>query len=184
MNEPVRILADYLDGTTSGSTSVTAVLALSDFPKDGTDTLPTLPTTQIFDSTRDGFVARGVFPKDGSVTYPLVAVAFGGMRYEIGETTHSGGALIQQGICTTIITIAHRLNDSDEGVEDVGYLSRAVKGCLTLFDAPGNLARRERNGFQLHHMLRMQESPISAEDDDKLIGTQFTIDWQSHESTP
>jgi hypothetical protein len=147
MNEPVRILADWLNGTTAGSTSVTAVLALSDFPKDSADSLPSNPTH--YDSTRHGFAARGVFPRDGSVTYPCVVVGFAGMQYPVDEQTQTAGAKVQQGICSLVVTVAHRLQDSDEGVEDVGYLTRAVKGSLTLFDVPGDVAQRARNGFQL-----------------------------------
>lgn len=182
MNEPVRILADWLNGQTSGSTSVTAVLQLSDFPKDGSDSLPSAPTH--YDSTRHGFAARGVFPKDSSVTYPCVVVGFGGLRYDVAEQTHTANAKLQAGTCTLHVTVAHRLQDSDEGVEDVDYLVRAVKGSLTLFDAPGGLAARARNGFQLLAIQRVALSPITAEDDDKLIGTQFTIDFLTHESTP
>lgn len=182
MNEPVRILADWLAGTTAGSTSVTAVIALSDFPKDSADSLPGNPT--YYDSTRNGFAARGEFPKDGSVTYPCVVTGFGGLRYDVEEKNHTDGAKLQEGVCTLVVTVAHRLQDSDEGVEDVGYLVRAVKGSLTLFDAPGGLTARTRNGFSLLTLQSVALSPISSETDDKLIGTQFTLIFLSHETTP
>lgn len=183
MNEPVRILADALNGTTVGSTSVATVLALSDFPKDTADSLPSNPTH--YDSTRNAFAARQEFPKDGSVTYPMVVVAFGGMRYDVAEHIHTGGAKVQQGVCTLFVTVAHRLQDTDEGVEDVGYLVRAVKGALTYFDVPGSITSRERNGFQLGAITGpVTLSPISSELDDKLIGTQFRIDFLTYESTP
>lgn len=182
MNEPVRLVADWLNGTTAGSTSVTAVLALSDFPKDSADSLPSNPTH--YDSTRHGFAARGVFPRDGSVTYPCVVVGWAGLRYDLQRKQHTSAAKMQQGECTVAITIAHRLSDSDEGVEDVGYLTRATLGSLALFHAPDELAARTRNGVQLGECTAMVLATIRAEDDDKLIGTQILLTYLTQETTP
>ena len=129
MNEPVRIVADWLDGTTAGSTSVAAILDVDNFPKDAADAFPADPTH--YDSTRHGFAARGEFPRDGSVTYPCVVVGFGGVQYSKEAELSTENAKLEEGEVTVSVTVAHRLQDSDEGVEDVGYLVPAVKGSLT-----------------------------------------------------
>lgn len=182
MNEPVRIVADWMAGTTAGSTSVTGILQLSDFPKDSADSLPSLPTH--YDSTRNGFAARGVFPKDGSVTYPCVVTGFASLDYGEQRKTHTGNADLQQGECRVTVTIATRLQDSDEGVEDVGYLVRATLGSLALLNAPDKFAARTRNGFQLLECIGMSMRNVRAEDDDKLIGTQIELTYLTHETTP
>jgi hypothetical protein len=182
MNEPVRIVGDWLNGTTSGSTSVATIIALSDFPKDAADSLPSNPTH--YDSTTHGFAARGEFPKDDSVTYPCVVVGFGGLRYEIAEEQkHTADALLQRGNATVHITVAHRLQDSDEGVEDVGYLVRAVKGSLTHFHR-ADVSKRTRNGFQLIACESITMANVRSETDDKWIGTQMTLTYSTHETTP
>lgn len=182
MNEPVRIVADWLAGTTAGSTSVAGMLALSDFPKDAADSLPDNPTH--YDSTRNGFAARGVFPKDGSVAYPCVVVGYAAMRWDGEPATHTGNAQLEPGEVQVAVTVAHRLQDSDEGVEDVGYLVRAVKGSLTRLNRPERMAERTRNGFQLLACQNISAEPIKAEDDDKLIGTQLLLTYSTHETTP
>jgi hypothetical protein len=182
MNEPVRIVADWLNNVTTGATSVTEILALSDFPKDSADSLPSNPTH--YDSTRNGFAARGVFPRDGSVTYPCVVVGFMGLRYDVFRKEHTADAKLQQGEATVTVTVAQRLQDSDEGVEDVGYLVRAVKGSLDLLHAPDKLAERTRNGVSLLHLTSMTMGNVRAEDDDKLIGIQFVLTYATHETTP
>jgi len=182
MNEPARIVADWLNDVTSSATSVSDIIALSDFPKDAADSLPTAPA--IYDSSRNGFAARGVFPKDGSVTYPCIVVGFVGLRYENFRKTHDSNAKLQQGEATVTVTIAHRLQDSDEGVEDVGYLVRATKGSLDVLHGPTKLAARTRNGISLLHLTALTMGNVRAEDDDKLIGTQFVLTYATHETTP
>lgn len=183
MNEPVRIVADWLNGTTSGSSSVATVLALSDFPKDAADSLPSNPTH--YDSTRHPFAARGEFPRDASVSYPCVVVGWGGYRDEISPAeTQSAGSHITRSEATVLVTIAHRLQDSDEGVEDVGYLHRAVRGSLALFHAEGVGAARTRNGVQLVQCLSSTSTPVSSEKDDKWIGVQITLNYSMFETTP
>lgn len=182
MNEPVRIVADWLNGTTSGSTSVAATLDLDDFPKDAADSFPADPTH--YDATRHGFAARGVFPRDGSVTYPCVVVGFAGMRYEKEAEKSTENAKLEEGEAQVAVTVAHRLQDSDEGVEDVGYLVRAVKGSLTRFHKADGFTARTRNGFRLLACTSLTLSPVRAEDDDKLIGTQLLLTYTTHETTP
>lgn len=182
MNEPVRIVADWLNGTTASSSSVATILALSDFPKDTADSLPANPTH--YDATRHGFAARGQFPRDGSVTYPCVVVGFGGMRYDFQRKTHTGNAQLQQGEATVVVTVASRLQDTDENVEDIGYLVRATLGSLARLHAPTQLAGRTRNGVQLLECTAMQLVPIRGEPEDLLVGTQITLTYLTHETTP
>lgn len=182
MNEPVRIVADWLAGTTAGSTSVAAILALSDFPKDSADSLPSNPTH--YDSTRNAFAARGEFPRDGSVTYPCVVVGFGGLQYPKEAELSTENAKLEEGEATVIVTVAHRLQDSDEGVEDVGYLVRAVKGSLTRLHEAEKQAARTRNGFALLVCSGCSLSAIRSDVDDKFIGVQLTLSYTTHETTP
>jgi hypothetical protein len=166
MNEPVRIVADWLNGTTSGSTSVTAILALS------------------YDATRHAFAARGEIPRDGSATLPCVVVGFGGIRYDELAQIHSGAAQLQRGECTVVVTVAHRLQTTETGVMRTDYLLRAVLGSLSLLNAPGKLAARERNGFQLVACLSVSVAPIATTTEDLWIGSEITLLYQSHETTP
>jgi hypothetical protein len=109
---------------------------------------------------------------------------FGGLRYDMTKQTHTGNAKLQEGEATVVVTIAHRLQDSDEGGEDVGYLVRATLGSLALLHAPDKLAARGRNGFQLLLCTGMTLAPVRSETEDNLVGTQIVLTYSTHESTP
>ena len=184
MNEPVRIVADWLNDTTSGAVGVNDVLAVSDFPLDTSpaDALPANPT--YYDSTRHAFAARGLWPAEGQgVTYPCVVTRFGGIDYPLEAQQSTTGAVEQPGVCTVVVIIAQRLANSNEGVEDVGYLVRAVCNSLAVLNLAANRTKRTRNGFTLQDCTSVRVQPMPIEHEDNVIAVGIALTYDTHEAT-
>lgn len=182
MNEPVRIVADWLNDTTTAAISVADVLGIDDFPKDSADSLPTVPT--FYDSTRHAFAARGLWPQSGQgVTYPCVVTRFGGVDYLEEPRTNASGGIQQPGTCVVSVIVAQRLQDSDEGGEDVGYLIRAVTNSLRELHKPSNRTARTRNGFTLEDCQSMRVALMPLEHEDNVIAAAVVMTYSTNETT-
>ena len=181
MNEPVRIVADYLTGTTSGSVSLTTILAA--VPRYSGDSAVSAPT--IYDSTRHAFLARGIWPQatDTSVVYPAVGVRLMDATYSTDERPQPDDAgFVTEGDCTIAIGIVVDLQDPDEAAEDIGYLVRGVLNCLRKMNRGPN-AHRELNGFLLKKSLSLRVETPPVEQHDKRAMAVIFAAYKTMETT-
>lgn len=177
-------MADWLNGTTSGAVGVNTVLAIDDFPLDTSpaDSLPANPA--YYDSTRHAFAARGQWPAEGKgVSYPCVVTRFGGIDYPLESQKSTSGAVEKPGTCTVVVIVAQRLADSDEGVEDVGYIVRAVTNSLEVLNLAANKSKRTRNSFTLLDCTSMRVQPMPIEHEDNVIAVGIALTFDTHEAT-
>ena len=181
MNEAVRIVADWLNDTTSGATGVNDVLALADFAKDAADSLPSNPT--YYDSTRHAWASRGVFPQASQgVTFPCVVTRLLDATYQVNRRMGASGFTYLPGEATIAIIVAQRLQDSDENMEDVGYLTRAVMASLmALHEAAA--VKRQRNYYEILLPLSIRVQPYPIEHEDNLIATAIVLQYKTRERT-
>lgn len=180
MNEPVRIVADWLNGTTSGAVSVNDVLV--DVPRDAGDDVPDDLT--FYDASRHGFAARGVFPtKDGTVTYPCCVTRLVEAGY-VFERRYASDARELPGEVTVAVILAILDSDSDTGVQDLGYLVRAAHGSLMQLHEVAAIDARTRNGYRLTHPTAVRIQPFRPEKEDAVIATAILCTYTTDEATP
>jgi hypothetical protein len=181
VNEAVRIVADWLNDTTTGATGVNDILALSDFPKDAADSLPSNPT--YYDSTRNAWASRGNFPQTSQgVTYPCVVTRFMRGTYPVNRREGITGDSYLFGEASVAVIVAHRLQDTDEGVEDIGYLVRAVLNSLMAFHEAAAV-KRQRNAYEILLPLSIEVQPYPPEHEDNLVATSILIQYKTRERT-
>jgi hypothetical protein len=181
VNSAVRIVADWLNDTTTGATGVNDIIALSDFPKDAADSLPGNPT--YYDSTRNAWASRNVFPQESQgVTFPCVVTRLVNATYPVNRRMGASGSTYLPGEATIAIIVAQRLQDSDENMEDGGYLVRAVLNSLmALHEAAA--AKRQRNAYELVLPLSILIQPYPIEHEDNLIAHAVIVTYKTRERT-
>lgn len=130
--DAVRMVADWLKKGTNGSTgtndgpsSVNALLG--NVPRDPGDVLPSNVT--VYDSTRDGWVARLHVPYEaGGISYPAVAVFPAADPTFDGEITTN----LRDGTADIACMIVDERSDSAPGLASALYTARAILRSLKL----------------------------------------------------
>lgn len=138
MNEPVRLLADWLKDPTDG---VAALLAT--VPRDPGDPLPTGPIT-VLDETRDESAAPGHFPDPGT-GIALTVQMTSGLAGDNRAAQNSG-----HGSWNMLVRIGLRNTNTANAKRDGNYVLRATLWSLRKYrNLDPNSAPRTRNNFRL-----------------------------------
>ena len=137
MNEPVRLLTDWLAGATGG---VGAMLAL--VPRDAGDPLPG-PVT-VLDETRDDAAAPGQFPDPGLGVVVTVALQAG--RVFDGAAAQNSG----HGTWNLLVRIGLRNTSMADAKRDGNYVMRALLWSVRRYrQLDPNGPEHTRNSFRL-----------------------------------
>lgn len=175
MVEPARIVADWLDGTTTDALGADQSIGthLAALTYDGSDTAPTTPT--VTDETRDSVAARG----DEPVTKPGLQVSVVELLLEAGDFS----AVVHQGRCQVLIRYVDDQTNSGNATRDAYYVLRALRRSLRrLHLAQENNAARHRNNVSLlpsaTEPMRAVKVEAAKEDGGTYTGMLVTYDVQ------
>jgi len=137
MNEPVRLIADWLADPING---VGALLAA--VPRDTGDPLP--GTVAVMDETRDEAAAPGQFPDPGTGVVVTVALHTG--RVFDGSAAQNSG----HGSWNLLVRIGLRATNMADAKRDGNYVLRAVLWSLRKYrQLDPNGPEHTRNSFRL-----------------------------------
>jgi hypothetical protein len=186
MNEPVRMLADWLRGTLKDYQNVDQGIAAqlarltADNLVDVGDVLPTVPVANIVDETHDGEAARRAFSKSRAT--PLVAVLTPSDFAIAGEvqTVHVDADAYQ-----VLVGWLIKAPATEQALTQVYYGLRATRRSVGQWHRNENQPKRKRNDILLWQcseirQIRPQEALGDLELSAGLLLTYSLRDGQPH----
>lgn len=173
MIEHVRMVSDWLSDATYG---VNVRLATLDI--DGGDTAPGSVT--IYDDSRNAIIARKRWPQDMATTRGLIVHDLGTV-WRVG--IQNG---YQSGVCQVGVLLVIPVAETDEAVEDCGYIMRAVRQSLNVLSTPGVASDlgRTRNGIVLENLTEIEEPPPEPEIADVMVMAAGRWTWDVRDTAP
>jgi hypothetical protein len=178
--EAVRLVADWLTHATEG---VNPVLVL--VPRFSGDAAPT-PLAGIYDRARHGWVARGRVPRSGDnpPTLPLALVMPGEITQDPSIKTSAEGTKTIAGTLEVIVQVVIEDSDTDDGVTDLSYYLRAIRGSLLNFATAARASSRTANGVQLVQMTKLAAHEPPAPAEDKRLTGAVAATFTTRETVP
>lgn len=140
--EAIRLVADWLNGVTTGSTAYSINAQLPGVPLYAGDTQP--PTVTVYDSTRHPWVARRLAPEDNAVTTPAVVVMENAAPTVDGEIDQS----YRDGTFHIAVIYLIDVSDSAKGNRHALYTKRAIMRSLAQLHITD--AARQANSIALY----------------------------------
>lgn len=174
MNEPVRILADWLGDATYG---VEAQLA--DVPRDVGDSIPGGGTVTVYDETRDEEAAPGQFPDPG--TGIVVTVGFQGSTMGDDAAAWNNG----HGAVRLLVRVGLRAANMANAKRDGNYVLRAVEWSLRLFrQQDPNASTHTRNSYRLTLLQEHEVVQWWEKVEDTLVTAALLVPFTAHDLGP
>lgn len=178
----VRIVADWLEHATYG---VNAQVA--DVPLLSGDADPASLT--IYDETQDKWVSRRRVPDaadaTASISFPCVICVLSDLTFGGGAGTVSDSGVIAEGTATVLIQVYNRDEDTANGIRDVMYWQRAIRGSLSLLENAAETNRTQLN-TRIMRSQAIRQPPIPPELGDLVLlgSTLYTATvWESTPAT-
>lgn len=184
--EPIRIVADWLNGVTTGSSDYSINAQLPSVERDGGDAQP--PAVHVYDETRDGWVARRDVPNDAAIALPAIVVCYGQPMTIDGEIHQNGTAAIRGGKAQIIVGYLLDKSDTALSVRNALYTKRAILRSLTqLHDETNAPTARLRNNVSLRICDDMTLTPPLArwgDSRDAWLATAAVLDYTVRDLAP
>lgn len=176
--ETIRIVTDWLNGSTYGVAPL-----LADLPLDGSDARPTAPT--IVDETRDGPAARR---KIAPAEEPALVVRQADPAELNGEPFPNTGP--RDAVVHLAIWYGDKKSASEQGNQAAHYVLRAAAQSLRLLTGPTQaataaaVAAKTRNNVQLLHCQELRLVSVHEPLEDSIFLGVLLVTYKVRDLTP
>jgi hypothetical protein len=161
---------------TLGDGAAVAAVTWPALDLDSGDSAPAAIT--VYDDSRNGIVARRRWPQ-GYGTLPALLVYNAGQTWPGGKTQ-----ALRRGDATVGISLLVAEPDTEEGIEDISYLWRAVLRAIDALSEAAHENDRKRAQVWLEYIDHVEFPPVEPWIEDVLIAAEMRVVWKVRNLAP